>query len=381
MSKRKLPFPAPYEPTSDGNGDDADRLSFGSDDDDDQSVGSRERCGACSTDAPDGYSDPSSAADTSGLDSRASEGPQRGTAPVLRTDLDAVELGEHYSTVEQRMTEFALIHPMANLEASNAEALAAMASRARSCVDVVAARLPIVSKSYEDMFLRPAREENGERPCAVGERCMCKAIAKARFGPGSNLGFVGVEFMLPAERERWRSGKGMPDRPGKCLVCIRYLVHYHYLRACSDPGFLKALRDGRIQIYQHAVAHTTLDADGVLRCDGVPMPSHANAANVTDGYSYSALLPVDAAFVDTRSGRDTSLGALQWLPFVRFDARHYQYVTENGEKRIVQVGVGCDTPRSSNASASHLNFLPSDDTTARPTAAPSAVANAPPPRA
>ena len=82
--------------------------------------------------------------------------------------------------------------------------------------------LPVITKSYEDSFLRPPKEKIGERACVCGDRCLCLVMARIRHGPENTLGFVGTEFLLPAERETFLAGQGLPRNRKKCLPCTRY---------------------------------------------------------------------------------------------------------------------------------------------------------------
>ena len=83
--------------------------------------------------------------------------------------------------------------------------------------------IPIVPRSHDDLFLRPADERVGERPCALGERCVCRFVALMRHGDESPLVFVGREFLLPDEHAEFLSSGKLPAQSGKCLLCTRYL--------------------------------------------------------------------------------------------------------------------------------------------------------------
>lgn len=62
--------------------------------------------------------------------------------------------------------------------------------------------LPIISKAYEESFMRQAGA--GERPCAMGEQCECRFVDR-------QAPFTAVEFRLP----------GDPDPPQLCVLCSR----------------------------------------------------------------------------------------------------------------------------------------------------------------
>ena len=85
--------------------------------------------------------------------------------------------------------------------------------------------LEVVPKSHDDAYLRPPDPSLGERPCCLGERCICVWMARWRYGDDTDLAFVGTEFLLPSQRAAFeRDGaRALPPTPGKCLVCSRYM--------------------------------------------------------------------------------------------------------------------------------------------------------------
>ena len=95
--------------------------------------------------------------------------------------------------------------------------------------------LEVVPKSHDDAHLRPPDPSLGERPCCLGERCICVWMARWRYGDDTDLAFVGTEFLLPSQRAAFeRDGaSALPPTPGKCLVCSRYMHVRRRLRACS----------------------------------------------------------------------------------------------------------------------------------------------------
>ena len=317
---------------------------------------------------------------------------QQESSPLLCDQEECVgSVGEDYSSAERQLSEYRRLHPMLTLEATDSKALRTLMERATGRVDIALPELPVVAKSYEDMYLRPARTENGERACVVGNKCLCKLIAQFRYGKDTDEGFVGTEFLLPEQRKEWQRGNGLPALHGKCLLCIRYFTNYCFLIAASDPEFLSTLQQGRLRIQTHcnvcydetnandvtdgtdgtdAVSTGMLQLEkGTLLLDGQPVPSHVNGKSNVDGYLPSAMLNVDQSFVNTRAGRETNLSELAWKPFVRFNSRNYKYTRDpdTGERRIVQVGIGYDTVMASNNTVSvaevaettlHLNEPP-----------------------
>lgn len=276
----------------------------------------------------------------------------------LLQDTPIGDTGEMYVSEEEAINRFLKLHPMCSLESTDVEVMSAITSRQTGRVDVVQSHYPVVSKSYEDMYLRPPRDENGERPCNLGELCMCNVMARVRYGPLTDEGFTCVEFMLPEDRKRWQDGNGLPEH-GKCLVCTRYFASYVYVRAESDPLFLQNLKrvgEQSVQTYQnptHTRLHSQVDGPDAVHVGSTPVPNLANPVNTYDGYSQSAMLPVDMTFADTAVGKQTTLGALAWRPMVRFNSAHYEYTrdADTGERRIVQVGIGCDSVSPSLSSA------------------------------
>ena len=79
-----------------------------------------------------------------------------------------------------------------------------------------------VGKAHDDMFLSEAKSEIGERPCVCGQRCLANHMAKVRYGPDTNKGFVCKEFLLPSQLRDFLDGKGLPPVQQKCLLCSRY---------------------------------------------------------------------------------------------------------------------------------------------------------------
>ena len=112
--------------------------------------------------------------------------------------------------------------------------------------------LPVVPKSYDDQSMRPPNTRIGERACVCGETCICAFLAKLRFGPETEYAFVGTEFLLPDERERFLAGQGLPERRKKCLLCMRYFQHYNYLSARTNPDF-RVGGPVQLQAFENAV--------------------------------------------------------------------------------------------------------------------------------
>ena len=68
--------------------------------------------------------------------------------------------------------------------------------------------VPVVTRAYEEAFLREPMPNTGERSCVAGELCECMFIDPC-------MPFVGVEFTLPSEAVT------RPDTPQFCVLCCR----------------------------------------------------------------------------------------------------------------------------------------------------------------
>lgn len=68
--------------------------------------------------------------------------------------------------------------------------------------------VPVVTRAYEEAFLREPMPHSGERPCVAGELCECNFIDPC-------MPFVGVEFTLPSESIT------KPETPQFCVLCSR----------------------------------------------------------------------------------------------------------------------------------------------------------------
>lgn len=73
---------------------------------------------------------------------------------------------------------------------------------------VVAPSVPVVTRAYEEAHMREPIDVS-ERRCVMEESCECNMLSREN-------GFVGVEFILPNERQT-------PTRQ-MCVLCHRKLV-------------------------------------------------------------------------------------------------------------------------------------------------------------
>ena len=103
---------------------------------------------------------------------------------------------QNYRIDEDLLNDFIKIHPMLSLEATSHKTLQLLTNATRrACVEIPDP--PVVGKSYEDSFLRPANKDIGERGCICKDKCLCLFLARVRYGRNNNFGFVGTEWLRP----------------------------------------------------------------------------------------------------------------------------------------------------------------------------------------
>jgi hypothetical protein len=247
------------------------------------------------------------------------------------------DVEEEFSEDEKLLNEFIRLHPMLSNEVTSAKTLQ-LISNLTSKAHIAVPELPVVGKTYDDDFLAPPVVAIGERECVCGTRCLAKFIARVRFGPNTDEGFVCKEFLTPPQKQAFLEGNGLPAQKQKCLLCTRYFLNYVYLTARTDPAFVFPSTIST-QSFENAVLPTH---EQVLE-GATDLPSCASKVNCTDGYRPEAMLFVDEGFRSCSSQRDSRLSALSFRPVVRFCSSHYKYMRDNdGSNRIVQVGIGFD---------------------------------------
>lgn len=270
----------------------------------------------------------------------------------LLQNTSAAEFHENYSEDEKALNAFLKLHPMLSQEATSQATLQLVSSMIEK-KNLVASELPVVPKSHDDLFLRPANEAIGERPCINGATCVARFIAQLRYGPNTKYAFTCTEFLLPAAHKQFLNGKGLSQRRGKCLLCTRYFTNYLYVLARTDPAFRIEDTPLALQIFCNACApvdpndraetEATVSDKEVkeeLRSSALCTPTHTSPVGNRDGYLPSAMLFVDENFVNSRAARESKLGDLMWRPVVRFSSSHYKYIMDDdGSPRIVQIGV------------------------------------------
>lgn len=283
----------------------------------------------------------------------APAGPSRDESgvPDLLQDMGSVDADEQYADQEHALNEFLKLHPMLSLFVPHSNptfaALGSTGSRVRrestshttlqlmsdliGSTSMPTRTLELVPKSYDDAYLRPPDTSNGERACCLAERCICVWMARWRYGPDTDMAFVGAEFLLPSERDAFQKSRTLPVTHGKCLVCSRYMHTYVYRLARTDPTF-RASDAVPLQAYGNVLGS----------CVGETLPTHSSVVADGDGYRSESMLFVDESWTESPAAR-TAMGTFLWRPCVKFYALHYRYVhAENGKPRLVQMGVGTD---------------------------------------
>lgn len=263
--------------------------------------------------------------------------------------------------------------------------------------------IPTVDKVYEDGMLRPPEIDKGERPCVLGDECMCVFMSRMKYGPSNPYSFVCTEFLLPEQRREWICGNKLPDVPGKCLVCLRYFTTYLYYMARNDAHFHETTKKFNLQTHQNPTSCSnsnkrvrfssdsndmnTPTPSGSFGSSGSsslssscwhdkhlaqqPLPTHCNAVGSANGYRRDAMLFSDEKALQAPSMRTMSCNSIPFHPFVRFCMSHYKYKLVGGKPRLVQMNVG---ERDSNHARMHLNGQPPSEKVGRTVAKTDVVA-------
>ena len=254
--------------------------------------------------------------------------PVNDSDPALLREEPRADADELYSDQEQALNTFLKLHPMLSVDSTSHATMQLVANLAEETA-IPTQELEVVPRSYDESMLRMPNTSVGERPCSLGERCVCVWLARWRYGDDTKKAFVGAEFLLPSQQRTFDDSGVLPATPGKCLLCTRYFHTYLYRLARSDPTF-DAGRTVPLQAYANAV--------GVA--EGREFPTHASPVNSSDGYAPEAMLFCDEEWANTAAAR-TTMGNFLWRPVVRFSSNHYRYVEDpaSGMPRIVQVGL------------------------------------------
>jgi len=221
-----------------------------------------------------------------------------------------------------------LIH---SLDATSERTLSTMAALVDSYT-LPTRELEMVSKTHDDMFLRPANEQSGERGCVNGEKCVCRWLAIFRYGEKCKEAFVCREFLLPSQLEEFQTSGKLPKVHGKCLICCRYFTAYTYTLARNQPNF-NPKSSICLQAFGNKIVVDNPEESAL---------SHSNVVGGEEGYNPDCLLYIDEKWVDVASARG-DLGTLLWRPVVRFQSSDYEFVQDtniDGGYRVIQVKLG-----------------------------------------
>jgi hypothetical protein len=196
--------------------------------------------------------------------------------------------------------------------------------------DIPTKELETVSKTHDDLFLRPAKPDLGERPCTNADKCVCRWVGVFRHGEDSEKAFICREYLLPSQNDEFLTNGELPKTQGKCLLCQRYWTTHLYTLARNSPSFCPRTKID-IQVFQNKIAcETPLD----------DAPSHASAIGSQDGYRADVMLFVDEKWADSSSSRN-QMSTLLWKPVVRFNSSDYEFfIDSDGLPRCIQKNMG-----------------------------------------
>lgn len=266
----------------------------------------------------------------------------------LLNDNPGIGADEVYSEDEKKLNEFISLHPMLSLEATSVKTVE-LCTKLFDKLSTNVPELPVIDKTYDDSMLRPSNKSIGERDCVCADKCIVRFLAKWRHGAETDLAFTCTEFLLPAERDKFVAGGGLPPRRKKCLVCTRYFTSYLYYKARLDPNFKLDSSTINSQSFCNSVAvdaasetpANSPDYDELTRAQH-ETPESVSSVLTTDGYKPSAMLFVDETFASRAVARKSNIAALAWKPVVRFCSSHYAFEATPTGPKLLQVGIGAD---------------------------------------
>lgn len=269
------------------------------------------------------------------------EAPSGERGDDLLDNRNVPDTDELYGENERALSNFIKLHPMLSLDSTSERLL----NKVSSMIDettIDTKELETVTKSHDDLFLREAKVEIGERPCALDDKCVCRWIAIFRHGEASEKAFVCREFLLPSQQATFVATGELPRTTGKCLICSRYYTNHIYTIAKNSPSFCSSSPIA-IQAFQNKIEAPS--ATSVA-------PACASAVGVEDGYKASVMLYADEKWADSSSSR-SPLSALLWKPSVRFKSSDYEFKTDtDGTRRVIQVNMCVENQNFSQPPAS-----------------------------
>jgi len=249
----------------------------------------------------------------------------------LLDDRIVADIDELYDENEKALSSFVRLHPMLSLDATSERILSKVALMIDD-ISIDVKEVEVVGKSHDDVFLRPAKPELGERACCNDEKCICRWSAIFRHGEESPNAFVCREYLLPSQEALFQESGELPKTNGKCLLCTRYYTSYIYTLARNSPSFCPTTSIQIQAFCNRLVCERPVDA----------APSHASSIGDADGYRASVMLFVDEKWAESSSSRN-GISALLWRPTVRFNCRDYNFVVDSdGTPRCIQVNMGIE---------------------------------------
>ena len=165
------------------------------------------------------------------------------------------ELDEVCSKEELRVNAFTKLHGVACVGLLNNATLQELAGLCSKSCKQENSSLEIIPKSHDDAQLRPANHTIGERSCVCGALCVANLLATMRYGENTRHSFTCVEYLTPTRLKAFKAGDGLPQRPGKCLLCLRYFTNFLYNLARIDPIFLDNSKTFQLQPFENCVIH------------------------------------------------------------------------------------------------------------------------------
>ena len=123
-------------------------------------------------------------------------------------------------------------------------------------------RIPIVTRKYEEAFMRECKNDN-EKPCVFQAQCECMKI-------NASNAFVGVQFPLPDLQTQ---------EHGMCVLCLRKSTHIMFYNLLHEGHNVKTV----IQKYgnicnqageYHPSAMLICPPNGPVHCMPLPIVAH-----------------------------------------------------------------------------------------------------------
>lgn len=260
---------------------------------------------------------------------------EKGELPLMQSRA-GIDADESFGSQEYALSSYLKLHPVLSLESTSYQTLQLVANLVET-TSIPTKELEIVSKPHDDGMLRPPNTDIGERPCCLGDRCICVWMARWRYGEDTDKAFVATEFLLPSQSKEFKESGKLPHTVGKCLVCSRYVHTFIYKCARADPTFKPDILIP-IQAFGNSLGVES----------GNNVPTHSSVANDSDGYRQEALLFVDEQWADTAAARG-SMASLLWRPCVKFDSTHYVYIMDSsGKPRLLQRNVSAEDESSNS---------------------------------